>query len=463
MQKVFGLRDGVLPSGDERRQATSNFLRGAISTFLAELDALRELATTLPPHAAALDNTNALAKAVFDMSFEHLPEEKRRRAVPAIQKWLDATRPIAEPAAEQQKSVDRDKAADAALLGVVEAFDDPVAAHTFFTKFYGLPRHVPRTGLLRTLLVISAVSALEVLIGNVATAFYRLNNDALSAGAEKQKEKDFAFAELKTYRSIEEAVDALIARRVDALMRDGLDDWSAWFSRNLKLDFKSIAMDWPETVELFQRRHCFVHSGGRVTRRYIEATGSSRTRGEALDATEEYLGRATDLVTVIGALLAVGAATKLLPEDCDTFTGDLSSKVFFGLMVPGHWMAVRGICGKAVGLCATERSAHVFKVNGWLAQKRVAGNVDVIRPDVAAWDTSALDSELKLVKLALLNDVDRALPLMKTILERGELSLTAVQMWPVFAELRADPRFGEYVPLLSTAPGPRDAEVPWAG
>ena len=56
-------------------------------------------------------------------------------------------------------------------------------------------------------------------------------------------------------------------------MWGGFEDWMNWLSTQLKISVPDITLD--GTMEVFQRRHVIVHSGGFVSPHYLSKAAGS--------------------------------------------------------------------------------------------------------------------------------------------------------------------------------------------
>ena len=63
-------------------------------------------------------------------------------------------------------------------------------------------------------------------------------------------QQEFSLNDLKSFRTIDNAIEDLISRRVDTQLRKGIDGRAQWFRDHLKLDFADYALDWNSTPDI---------------------------------------------------------------------------------------------------------------------------------------------------------------------------------------------------------------------
>src|SRR5205823_3234934 len=108
-------------------------------------------------------------------------------------------------------------------------------------------------------MLITAVASFETLLSRILSRQFELFPRLLA-----RSEQQFSLEDLQAFATIDDARDAAVERRVDAIMRDSFDDWDRWFEKNAGVTLSSLCCDAAEIRELFQRRHLVVHSDGRV-------------------------------------------------------------------------------------------------------------------------------------------------------------------------------------------------------
>lgn len=293
----------------------------------------------------------------------------------------------------------------------------------------------PRSPILLNSLLTNAVSTFEHHLAELTRVYYECVPQALDAGS---REKEFSLPDLKALGSIDDAVDVAVSRRIDELLFGSFAGWRKFYKDRIKIDFEVLSIDWPAVQEVFQRRHTIVHNGARATKRYIAETGASVQLGQPLNCTHDYVMSCFDELFALGALAALELYRKIGGED-RTACIELHDLEYW-MLLAGKWRVVSRLSSHGLTIPTEAGTSEVFRVNLWLARKRLEG-LDAIRTEVELWDVSASSDRFKLAKAALLNDSDKAFALIPGLLASGDISGIDLFEWPLLSDLRADVRF----------------------
>lgn len=304
---------------------------------------------------------------------------------------------------------------------------------------HGLSRPRPSRGdIVRSSLLVTAVSAFETLIAGLATQHYRLFPSALGTA-----EKEFSLEDLKALGTIEDARHVAIARKVEALLFGSLEDWIKWFNRRLSIDTQALATDWPTLFEAVQRRHVIVHSNGHVSRLYLlrmEPYGGSNPEvGDKLPVSTEYLDAALNQLRVLGTRLVAIAWSKWDPHAGDGPAKQLSDLAYDAL-IQSNWAVAKALSASAIELAALDVTRQLATCNSMIAQKYEV-DVEAIREQVASWDVSALSPEFRAAKAALLDDHDLVADLLPKLVGSGIIDSSSVRQWPLLRTFRTTSQY----------------------
>ncbi len=441
----------------------------ALTTFESSVEAIRHLHDAVAPHAERLERESVereIGRLVEDLSRE------QRRAVGRFARLMsgrsakgtDRNSDPPSQAATQAGAVaptegrDEDRlptsdapsgASDApedfskeldAILS--ELGDEGIVVPALLATVFKQSGAPSRDAILRGALLPAAVGAFEVLIGALATEYYKARPGALG------DEPRFSLSDLEGLDSLDDSREEAISQRVDSLIHGDLDDWTRWFDKNPGLKAQNLALDYDALFEVFQRRHVLLHNGGRVSRIYRRRLTGRHANppdlGERLIVDDAYFVSALDELVTAGGLLAVGTWSKVYPTEEPAALHSLYLYCY-DLMLAGQWRPVRRYCEVASKLPnQATASLLIFQVNGWLAAKRL-GELQKVRAHIEDWDTSALEGRFKFAKAALLDDFDEAFSFARQLLTQGDLEIEDLLEWPLAEELRAESRFAALV------------------
>ena len=408
-------------------------LKTAVPQFHGRIDGLRELLEIISPHVAALDISEG-------GGFERLIDEGGfSDSGIAVMKEIFGGRSDldSDPADGDERQEQRLTPEQSLAFG--EVVTSERAAFQGFLRRMVRGAMAPREDLLNSSLLTLAVATFENLLALLVTEHLRR-----FPGMLESEEKAFSLSDLQDLGSIEDARTILIERRVDSFMRKGLDDWSRWTEQTLGASFSDLCIDLDAVREIFQRRHLIVHAGGIVNRMYLERApleGDPPQLGTQLSVSGEYVTRALDEFEVLGDLLLFTAWTKWTDgDDRQVAHGEFEERIL-ELMASHRWEIVRRLCGRGSELRLPASGELVFLVNQWIAVRRLGEFDGDHRKAVEGWDTSALALPFVLAKAILLDEDERAFELLELALMSEEIDLRAAETWPLFEELRKDPRF----------------------
>lgn len=296
--------------------------------------------------------------------------------------------------------------------------------------------------------LIAALMYFEALVSGVLTAFYCLRPQALSADT-----KILSFNELKGFRSLEEATDYVVGERVSGQMRETIGEWRSFFQKQLKVDMADI-VDWDCLCEVYQRRNLIVHNRGIVNKTYLAKVAPSLasrlspppTLGTPLPVTGVYLDEAVESITVLGLGLVDQCWRRLVPADGlerDKVLLDVMTQVLF----EPDWSLLSRVCRLVLRRPThSEPNRLLSQVNYWLAEKRL-GHWEQIRKEVVRFDRVACHPAYSIGVYSLLEDPDSFFAHLPVAVSAG-VRRDHLTKWPIFDEMRCDPRFSQAVDQL---------------
>jgi len=292
----------------------------------------------------------------------------------------------------------------------------------------------PGARVLRSSLLMGIVSDFEVFIAALIRAQLAIRPEIL-----RSSEQKYTFQDIDLFETLDEFREYCAERMAENLLRGGFEDWMEWFSNRHKVKIPGVTDTPVELMEIFQRRHLFVHNGGVVNDLYLAKVASLPElpdKGTQLRITGDYLVSSMDRLSVAAVALVAGVWLKLFPTRSAAEELDgLMTSVTYGLLQDGHYEAVRQISEWHQTFVLNDESRIVSMVNAWLS-RRVLSGLESVRDEIEAWDTSTLAGRFKLVKLALLEQNEEAYALAKLLLGTDELSESSWHTWPILENVR---------------------------
>lgn len=295
--------------------------------------------------------------------------------------------------------------------------------------------------ILRESAVVSLMSYFEALVADLVHAYYMRHPAAMPAD-----DRTLSLSELRELGSIEEAERFVVAKEVDALLRENVEAQLRYFTKRPKINLDHIEEYKPMLIELSQRRNLLVHNRGVVNRTYLErvdvaiAEKVRATSGERLVTDNDYLAGALDLVEVIGTFLVQLCWRKWERSGADSADSVLIETVFESL-VEGRFWTVERVAAFAEQLeLGDDSTRRVICINHAIAL-RDSGRSPEVENVLRNFDWSAASLRFQMALLAVRDDADAFYGLLPRAIAAEEVALEELASWPLFRNLRDQPRF----------------------
>ena len=292
--------------------------------------------------------------------------------------------------------------------------------------------------------VISLISIFDAYLGSLVKGILITHPNILTAS-----EKNLSYSDLLSFKSFKDAKEHIIEIEIETLLRKSHSDQFHWLENRLGIGLLKDLDVWPFFIEVTERRNLFVHTGGFVSRHYLqvcEANGVQFKKkpkvGNELFVTREYFDEACDVILEIGIKLGHVIWRKIRPSEIekvdkslnnmcvDMITNnqhDLSIKLLDFVIKCDAWKSSMGTL-----LCMELNLAQAYKWNG---EKKKCDEI------LASRDFSALSDKYKLAYAVLKDDFHEAVKIMKKIGKSGEIPEAEYKLWPIFREFRKKPAF----------------------
>jgi hypothetical protein len=305
-----------------------------------------------------------------------------------------------------------------------------------------------RNTVLHSSLLVSAVGSFEVLVGNIARAYFTAFPEALRS-SETSISTDF----LAQFETMDEFWAIYRESRVEKLMREDVAAWLNWCEKHLRMKPEQTSPDHRGLIEVFLTRNVHVHNAGKVNDVYLktcrrhELTPRQERPGIKLPVTPSYLVKSIDTLHVTGMLVVYGLLKKLASKiDEEEFAGPWLNSNIYVLLEEEQYDAMLSLAQLLPDFDG--HFANTTRVNIWVARKK-KGGLDAIRAEVEAWNTDDLEARYKLVRFALLDDYPAAEKVADEIFGSEQLSRPDWNRWPVLKGLRdwvsEDPDRGRFL------------------
>jgi hypothetical protein len=408
-----------LPAGALQIKIGKTHAPSGAETYLRELIAFYEIGKKISNEEVNIIDDWMKANA-------HLMSEEDRNELPSLlREFADAFTEIIS-SWEEGKSV---------------TFNPPRAEPG--AMFGSLIMHAALTGLVNhgelvnRAFLIASVSSFEVLFGHLVRMVYRRNPVALS-----KSEHAFTLEELSQYASIQDAQEALIALKVEALLMESVDGWAKWLDRTVNIELTKIVDEWPRVREIFSRRNIIVHADGKVNDRYLRdlrAVSIDTTNlsvGQKLDLPFSYLQDSLERLLAFGILLSYAVWSRLYKSELDTAV-EWALSCQENLINHRLWVGTQLISRYLESVQCRREFQLKVQINSWLARKNMNGS-ESIQEEMRQWDTSGLSAQYQMVKSLFLGDYRKAKNYVIKELQDGHLTRFELATNPLFSDLYSE-------------------------
>jgi len=294
--------------------------------------------------------------------------------------------------------------------------------------------------------VVSLISTYDAFLGRLIRGVFFAKPETLRAS-----EKTLSYSELLSFGSFKDAKEHIIETEIESILRKSHSDQFIWLEGRLGIPLKKDLDVWPQFIEVTERRHLFVHTGGVVTSGYFqtcETHGFNFEKkpkiGEELSVTKEYFDKACECILEIGIKLAHVIWRKVQPDKANNIDSNLN-RVCVDLINNGQYELVIKLLDFVIKCKAWKSSMQMklyFELN--LAQAhKWKGNKEKCKEILSSRDFSELSDKYKLAYAVLKDNFQEAAQIMKRIGKKGEVGQLEYRLWPVFKKFREKKIFEE--------------------
>jgi hypothetical protein len=208
--------------------------------------------------------------------------------------------------------------------------------------------------------------------------------------------------QLSTKRDMERYV---IDVQVHTFISGSPEEWSKGIKRWTKIDVATLGADWPSIREAIERRHVFVHNGGRIDEDYRQKSGLGKKAGplgQRLFCTPDYMSDLLEDVRVFALVLAIRWANHFGDLKPLEVYPDVTNEIH-SLERAGHWEAAFMIADTSIGLHGQDEELDDhLRVNWWLCRKHLGKSDARMIGEIYGWVPTSAD--MRAARFALLED-----------------------------------------------------------
>lgn len=297
-------------------------------------------------------------------------------------------------------------------------------------------------------IVISLVSSLELLIGDLLKEFL-LNVDK----SDFLTSKTIQFSKLAAIGSIEEARSFLVDQYIEELLRQSFNSWINEIENKGKINLKKKnffknSNDIELVNETFQRRHLLIHNDGIVNDLYLLNVDSSCLedieKGKTLIVETDYIESRISLFRKLGIILIFLFSEKIHRKDKNEFFIHFNTKLLH--LAVKKCEGARNIFKEISNDMNYDHSSRlVSKINYFLSFK-LSNEFEVVKEEVEEFDTSTLSIEYRMAKHILLDNIEEAFYYFKEHVHNiDDNEFFHIIEWPLIRLVKNELIFKEFI------------------
>jgi hypothetical protein len=297
---------------------------------------------------------------------------------------------------------------------------------------------------LKNAIMLAVVSHWDSYMSSVLEAVFEMYPTIIDSSG-----RSLTFSELQQYTTIEDARKHMIDAEIEGVIRGSHASHFSYLEKKVGVSLKPREAAWHCFLEMTERRNLFAHTGGIISRSYVNNCCSygislpkGRKVGDRLEIDRAYLMAACDCVTELGVELGHVIWRKSLPDEREAAEGHYH-RVAFDLIVDGRYKAAIHLLEFALKppmRYSTNSGRLVDTIN--LAQAyKWSGEELTSQKVIDREDWSAVSLKFGLAVAVLKDDFPRAARIVQEIGANGEMHREAYDTWPLFQRFRESDEF----------------------
>ncbi|MEQ8435951.1 MAG: hypothetical protein RIB65_00555 [Ilumatobacter fluminis] len=232
-----------------------------------------------------------------------------------------------------------------------------------------------------------------------------------------------------------EVILKALHKDASAVTAGGPGIWRGRLIDRVGIDLARFVGDWGAFVELHYRRNVVAHHGGRADGKYVSKVEALGERPPVLSSTlvvdADYVAAAVSMLDAVGSSMAALWPTLLAESDEERPRPSRPNDIVVRLLKAGRWADALAVASAVADYEVDPQSLATLRVNGWMAERELAGTVESIRLEVSGWTPPSEDRRWEIARAALLHDDATLLRLLRQA-EAARADMASYTDWPLF-------------------------------
>jgi len=253
--------------------------------------------------------------------------------------------------------------------------------------------------------------------------------------------QSIVFSEISNI-GIDEIRNKIISREVDKKMRESYKEWFAIFKEH-KMVFELCDKELENLNEIYACRNIIVHNAGIINDIYIKSIPDTNYKiGEMVKVDDKYIKDAFETIkTIIFYVFIEGI--KLNKKESDLYFDEIFNLAYDELVAENYNTCKTIFYALSKNTMAKDLTKQMAMINFWIAKIETNG-LDSVRSEITEYDVSALDKVFQFAKHVLLNEYDKAAPLMEELYTNKNLKLFEIEEWPLLKKYRKSVEYSHF-------------------
>ena len=294
--------------------------------------------------------------------------------------------------------------------------------------------------------LVGLVSRYDVFLSSILKNAYRKNPGRATA-----PDRSLTYDELLTLESMDNVVELFIAKEIDNLLRESHQKQLEAIDREFKIGIKEHFSEFPQLIEIMERRNQLVHADGIASKYYIKKCKEAGYKkenlpdeGKKLYVSNDYFQASVLCVSELAVRLGYSLAFRVYPEKLDDIHDHLLGEVGFPLLSSDKWELSRRIYSFALSLpdkyAPNDSCKRLYVINTALALNHLNRH-DAALELLDKYDWSTQGPRFLLAVAVLRHEWRKAEQIMSEMDGEKPFEEDHFRTWPVFKEFRNTKEF----------------------
>jgi len=294
--------------------------------------------------------------------------------------------------------------------------------------------------------LVGIVSRYDEFVSAILKNAYSTNPGRATAG-----DKALTYDELLTLDSIDNVVELFVAKEIDGLLRESHKKQIETIDREFKTGIIDNFSEFPQFIEIMERRNLLVHAGGITSKYYLRLcndVGYNKRKlpkeGTPLSVDEEYFHESILCLSEMAVRLGYSLAFRIYRDKLKEINERFLAMVGFPLLMSEEWELAWRVFSFALSwpekYIPEDLLNRIYVINAAIALNQLDRRGEAMEL-LEKLDWSASDPKFLLGVAVLRHEWKKAESLMSEMDGKKPFTEEDFRSWPIFKEFRNTKEF----------------------